>query len=68
MNELIRELAKESDLDWHRHWNDDESNRLEKFAELIVKECFYKCVDMYSQQYILEHFDMDNSNWTRPNE
>ena len=39
MNERIRELAKESDLDWHRHWNDDESNRLEKFAELLVREC-----------------------------
>ena len=39
MNERIRELAKESDLDWHKHWNDDESNRLEKFAELIVREC-----------------------------
>ena len=39
MNQRIRELAKESDLDWHKHWNDDESNRLEKFAELIVREC-----------------------------
>ena len=39
MNERIRELAKESDLDWHKHWNDDESNRLKKFAELIVREC-----------------------------
>jgi len=39
MNERIRELAKDADLDWHKHWNDDESNRLEKFAELIVREC-----------------------------
>ena len=39
MNKRIRELAKDSDLDWHKHWNDDESNRLQKFAELIVKEC-----------------------------
>ena len=39
MNERIRELAKDSDLDWHKHWNDDESNRLQKFAELIIKEC-----------------------------
>ncbi len=43
MNERIRELAKESDLDWHKHWNDDESNRLEKFAELIVRECVDIC-------------------------
>ena len=39
MNEQIRELAKQADLDWHKHWNDDESNRLEKFAELIVEQC-----------------------------
>ena len=46
MNERIRELAKESDLDWHKHWNDDESNRLEKFAELIVREFSYDCMDV----------------------
>jgi len=39
MNERIRQLADEAGLDWHTHWNDDESNRLEKFAELIVGEC-----------------------------
>lgn len=44
MNERIRELAKESDLDWHKHWNDDESNRVEKFAELIVRE-FFKYIE-----------------------
>ena len=67
MNELIRELAKESDLDWHRHWNDDESNRLEKFAQLIVREC----VEV-SKQYnfhertniaVLKHFGMKESDW-----
>ena len=42
MNERIRELAKDCDLDWHKHWNDDESNRLEKFADLIVQECITK--------------------------
>ncbi len=39
MNKRIKELAKDSDLDWHKHWNDDESNRLQKFAESIIKEC-----------------------------
>jgi hypothetical protein len=40
MNERIRELSKDADLDWHKHWNDDETNRLEKFAELILKDVF----------------------------
>ena len=39
MKDVIREFAKDSDLDWHRHWNEDESNRLERFADLIIKEC-----------------------------
>jgi len=39
MNEQIRELAKDADIDWHRYWNDDGSNRLQIFAELIVREC-----------------------------
>jgi hypothetical protein len=29
-------MAREADIDWHRHWNDDESNRLEAFAELVA--------------------------------
>jgi hypothetical protein len=32
----IIEMAREADIDWHRHWNDDESNRLERFAELVA--------------------------------
>jgi MoaA/NifB/PqqE/SkfB family radical SAM enzyme len=31
----IIEMAREAGIDWHRHWNDDESNRLEAFADLI---------------------------------
>jgi hypothetical protein len=29
------ELAREAGIDWHKHWNDDESNRLEHFASLV---------------------------------
>ena len=39
MNERIRELAKDAGFDWHRYWDDDENNRLAKFAEMIVREC-----------------------------
>ena len=31
----IIEMAREAGIDWHRHWNDDESNRLEQFAALV---------------------------------
>jgi len=70
MNERIRDLAKDCDLDWHRHWNDDNSNRLEKFAELIVRECVAQCEKNAEHTYlglgsklsafnIKEHFGVD---------
>ena len=33
--DIIR-MAREADIDWHRHWNDDERNRLEHFAALVA--------------------------------
>ena len=40
MNERIRELAKEAGL-WRQHYDigEESPERLEKFAELIVREC-----------------------------
>jgi len=34
-NDIIA-MAREADLDWHKHWGDDESNRLECFAALVA--------------------------------
>jgi len=67
MNEQIRELAKDADIDWHRYWNDDGSNRLQIFAELIVRECIDTVLDS-SVEYttrpqvaieIKEHFGVE---------
>jgi hypothetical protein len=33
--EQIIQWARETDIDWHKHWNDDESNKLEAFAKLV---------------------------------
>jgi len=35
-NDIIR-MAREADIDWHKHWDDNESNRLEHFARLTEK-------------------------------
>jgi hypothetical protein len=47
--DIIR-MAREADIDWHRHWNDDESNRLKAFAALVAaaerEECA-KLVENY---------------------
>ena len=33
-DDIIR-MAREADIDWHKHW-DDEENRLERFAHLVA--------------------------------
>ena len=33
--EQIIRMAREADIDWHKHW-DDEENRLERFAALVA--------------------------------
>lgn len=40
--EQIIQWAREADIDWHKHWNDDESNRLEAFAKLVAKHAIAK--------------------------
>jgi hypothetical protein len=32
----LRDLVLEAGIDWHKHWNDDGSNRLEHLATLIA--------------------------------
>ena len=70
MNERIRELAKESGYVYHVGgtvpYFEFSKNQLEKFAELIVRECA-KQVDYYWDQFengyadkkILEHFGVE---------
>jgi hypothetical protein len=58
--ERIRELAIEAGL-WRQHYDigEESSERLEKFALLIVKEC----IDIVPWQYeskIREHFGIEN--------
>lgn len=59
MNERIKQLAKDAELDWHKHWSDDESNRLEKFAELIVRECVQTLINKTPVRYINESTEED---------
>lgn len=55
MNERIRELAEKADPDhWHKRWYSGINPRvmdpeIQKFVELIVKECF-QVVDEYGVQ------------------
>ena len=34
------------------------------FAELIIRECIAQCDDENSQQYIMAHFGVKESDWS----
>ncbi|NDG32974.1 hypothetical protein EB118_23265 [bacterium] len=53
MNERIRKLAEQAKL--YNGWFCGQGN-IEKFAELIVKECIANCDDLNSMKYIADHF------------
>ena len=50
--EEIIKLAREADIDWHKHWNDDESNRLEVFAALIAAAEREECASLCDARYM----------------
>ncbi len=66
MNERIRELARQTDIIDVELLNDSQSKMLEKFAELIVRECielnrqelsfsaFARMLDKYSEHFGVE--------------
>ena len=70
MNERIRELAEQANLEIDPAHPDHNQKVLEKFAELIVRECLNQCYnrgmddELYAGQlkaatYIEEHFGVE---------
>ena len=70
MNERIRELAEQAGYSWHNQFSGPilSPNAIEKFAELIVRECASKA--WFAEQYgigdgapvskqIKEHFGVE---------
>lgn len=54
MNERIRELVDQCHHQYSEHNID-----LEKFAELIIKECIAQCNDGDSRYFIATHFGVE---------
>lgn len=46
----IIDMAREADLDWHRHW-DDEENRLERFAKLVRKDYSFTHAQLWIKRF-----------------
>ena len=58
MNERIKELAEQAGISVRGHYDETGSTpmELQKFAELIVRECIANCDDLNSMKYIANHF------------
>ena len=58
------DMAREADIDWHKHWNDDGSNRLKAFEALVRADereaCAKVCegVDFKDVQDAVEYADV----------
>lgn len=71
MNERIRELAEQANTSFFIQSDGNLTPELEKFAELIVRECVEKCkTDWYGDslddicKQMLKHFGVDNPSQT----
>ena len=67
MNERIKQLAEQAGI-WRQHYDigEESPERLEKFAELIVKECITKMAEEFIEHSMIdvaiantvEHFEI----------
>jgi hypothetical protein len=54
-NDDIIRMAREAGIDWHQHWDiGADTNRLERFAELVAAFERSECVDI-----VIDNSDMD---------
>ena len=70
MNERIRELAEQANLEIDPAHPDHNQKVLEKFAELIIRECAKLCIDEIADPRdtveqkcavkIMKHFEINN--------
>jgi histone H3/H4 len=62
MKERIQKLARQARIDVRHIENqadDDFADNLEKFAELIVRECAEICLEANDHKNILQHFGVE---------
>jgi hypothetical protein len=67
MNERIKQLAEQVVGPSRLHGGEFAlmgNEQVEKFAELIVRECICQCDDENSQKYIMSHFGFTEKDWS----
>ena len=53
----IMKMARQADIDHHRLWNDDGTNRLEAFAKLVAereREACLKLAEKYQDHWTID--------------
>jgi hypothetical protein len=68
MNERIKQLVLQAkigtaDFDAGSYYVAT-PDRMQEFAELIVRECICQCDDENSQKYIMSHFGFTEKDWS----
>lgn len=48
----VIEMAREADIDWHRHWNDDGTNHLERLVEIARADEREACAKVCDARYM----------------
>ena len=51
MNQELMDMARQADIDHHRLWNDDGTNRLEAFADLVAAAEREACAELCDYVY-----------------
>jgi len=51
MNHEIIEMARQADIDHHRLWNDDGTNRLQDFAKLVAAKKRNDTLEEVAQEF-----------------
>jgi len=64
MNERIKELwAQAAETTQGDSW-EEQTKFMERYTQLIVRECICQCDDENSQKYIMSHFGFTEKDWS----
>ena len=64
MNERIKALwAQAAETTQGDSW-EEQTKFMERYTQLIVRECICQCDDENSQKYIMSHFGFTEKDWS----
>ena len=64
MNERIKQLWEEAAKTTQGDSWEEQTKFMERYTQLIVRECICQCDDENSQKYIMSHFGFTEKDWS----